>query len=223
MVEKSFRLDMGIAFHGGALSTIISRWTSLTRRLAGLVLLGSMLITTSAGVALPPIVAAVDLLATLAERSPGAREAGVLSNKKARAPLEAPGGASRRIPDAPIPDAVLLPPDAGVLPGAGPDAGLLGGPAAVGGTDHFGSFDSFIPGSPGGFPVGGGPVGFAPPGGTPGAPGGGGGAPPGGGGGTTPPVTPVPEPGAWMLMLASFVLIGAQLRRRAGEPSTRCA
>lgn len=203
----------------------------MVHRLAGLVLLGSMLITTSAGVALPPITAAVDLLATLAARSPGAREAGVLSNKKARVPLEAPGGASSLWkPEAPIPDAVPLPPDAGALPGAGPGSGAsaLGGPEGVGGVDRFGSDESFIPGFPGGggFPSGGGPFGFSPPGGTPGGPGGGGGTPPGGG--TNPPATtptsPVPEPGAWMLMLASVTLMGAQLRRRRWiKFATQCA
>ncbi|MBC9033065.1 hypothetical protein IAG41_11730 [Sphingomonas sp. JC676] len=203
----------------------------MARRLAGLVLLGSMLVTTSAGVALPPITAAIDLLAMIAARSPGVREAGVLSNKKARVPLEAPGEKSSLWkPEAPIPDAVPLPPDAGAVPGAVPDASALGGPEAVGGTDHFGSEESFIGGPPGGggFPIGGGPFGFAPPGGTPGNPGGGGGSPPGGGGGTTPPgnppVTPVPEPGAWILMLASFALMGARLRLRPRRKSTmRCA
>ena len=210
---------MGNASSAGSPYARISAGTNLVRRLAALVLLVSMLITTSSGVALPPITAALDLLATLAARSPGERGAGVLSNKKARVPLETPGGSSsRRISEAPIPDAVPLPPDAGALPGAELDTGVLGGPAPVGGTDHFGSYDGFVPGSPGGgFPVGGGPAGFSPPGG-------GGGTPPGGGGGTTPPVTPVPEPGSWILMLASFALVGAQLRRRRLiRPATRCA
>jgi len=200
---------------------------SLIRRAAGLVLLGSMLFTTSAGVALPPVAAAIDLLATLAARSPGAREVGALSTKLPRVPLSPPGeGTKGGTPEAPIPDAVPLPPEPGAVPGTAPDASALGGPNPVGGTDHFGSTDSFIPGLPGlSFPGGGGPVGFAPPGGTPGNPGGGGGTPPGNGGpnppGTTPN-SPVPEPGAWLLMLASFALIGARLRLRS-QSSTQCA
>jgi hypothetical protein len=203
----------------------------MVRRFAGLAFLGSMLITTSAGGALPPVAAAIDLLAMIAARSPGEREAGVLSNKKARVPLSAPGGvASLWTPEAPIPDAVPLPPDPGALSGAGLGGGAPGGPEGVGGTDRFGSDENFLPGFPGGggFPVGGGPVGFIPPGGTPGNPGGGGGGIPPGGGGTTPPgnppVTPVPEPGAWILMLASVALAGAHLRRRTRtQRPTQCA
>ena len=219
--------------YGLVLSTGKSRSKTLVRRAAGLVLLSSMLMTTSAGVALPPITAAIDLMAALSARSPGAREVGALSNKKARVPLSPPGEKSSAwTPEAPIPDAVPLPPDAGAVPGIVPDGSALGGPSPVGGTDRFGSSDSFVPGFPGGVapPGGGGPVGFAPPGGTPGNPGGGGGTPPGGGGGTTPPGTtpnsPVPEPGGWMLMLASFALLGARLRLRkpsAPKPLTPCA
>lgn len=39
---------------------------------------------------------------------------------------------------------------------------------------------------------------------------------PGGGG----PVSPIPEPGTWLMMIAGFGLIGRGLRQRAGRPVT---
>jgi hypothetical protein len=50
--------------------------------------------------------------------------------------------------------------------------------------------------------------------------GGGGGGATGGGGAPTPPVTAVPEPTTWSLMLIGFGLLGGALRSRRSKPST---
>jgi hypothetical protein len=184
-------------------------WT--LRRGAGLGLIASLLFTTSAGLSLPPIAAAANLLAMIDARSPGPRGEGALSNKHAK--TAKPGFVPESSIWAPHGKPVPAPPVEAAGPPAGPvaDAGGPGGPT---GSDHFGSSDGFLD-YPGGFPGGafgggGGPAGFSPAGGggVPGGPGG------GGGGVITPPAAPVPEAATWALMFAGFGLLGIELRRR---------
>lgn len=195
----------------------------LARRSAGLVMISAMLFTTSAGVALPPVTAAADLLAMIRARSPGLREVGVLANKKPRLapPVEASGvpgsglsaggiGSPRW---APTPESAMPPAEPGAPPAEGVSA--LGTP----GTDSFGASDTVMPGfAPNPIVPGSGPGGIFPVTTS---------TPPGGGGGVVvpppppppppPSTSPVPEPTGWLLMLLSFTLLGAQLRR--GRPA----
>lgn len=177
----------------------------------------ALLSTTSAGIAVPPIAAAIrhaaDAVTLLAERSPGLRAAGAISTKGKRAhtPEAAPIPAATALEnvvgpksfdltaeEAPMPAAAPLPADLfpetlTMLPSASPVGPLFGGG--------------------GGSPAGSSVVPF-------GGSGGGGGGNTGGGGNPPPPPpppSPVPEPMAWAMMIAGFALIGSTLRGRRQE------
>ncbi|MHA6720752.1 PEP-CTERM sorting domain-containing protein [Sphingomonas sp. RS6] len=180
-------------------------------RAGGIAAIASLMLTTSAGIAVAPVAAAFDALAMLSARSPGVREVGAVNTKLARGkmPLVLAGEPPVMAPPvdsefAPIPAAAALPADNPLTEVAG------GNP--IGGTDSFTTSDSFTP-IGGGFGGGGpgGPVGIVP--------GGGGGG--GGGGVPTPtptpttPVSPVPEPGIWAMMIAALFVLGGLARRQS--------
>ena len=170
-------------------------------------------------------------LAMLASRSPGERTTGELVNIKSianGAPALADRGPRQRLL------ARSLPPGEGVgtagLPGDG-IAGLIVPPVPVIPDGLFASAPpESLPGNLpifGGIPIIGGGGGFI------GSPGGGGG---GGGGGTpenpvppvtppvvVPPVTAVPEPETWALMLLGMGLCGMALRRRRRSVTLKTA
>jgi hypothetical protein len=197
-----------------------ARYRRSAARAGGVALIASLMFTTSAGVAVSPVAAAVDALAVLAARSPGVRDAGVFSAKLARdklafalggdAPVLAPPVDSEF---APIPAAAALPADNPLGALAGPVGGIEGFGA---GPDGYTTSDSYTPiGGGGGLGGGsGGPAGFAPGG--------------GGGGGVAPPVptptpTPgvsVPEPGHWAMMIAALFVLGGFARRRLRSEAT---
>jgi hypothetical protein len=200
-----------------------SFWRNEARSGGGRFLMAAFLVvpllsTTSAGIAIAPVSAAVDALSVLAARSPGLRGAGALSTKRAR--LVPSVGADdvsgtqvfdnlpSGTPMAPLPAAVPLPAD--VAP--------VG--AAMLPPNAFAQIPTIAEGAPVGIVSDGGGTGGG--GGTspatvfPGSGGGGG----GGGGGiiVTPtpvtPASPVPEPSLWMMLLSSFLLFGPLLRWR---------
>jgi len=149
----------------------------------------------------------LDPLSLFAGRSPGEREGALLPTKLAKAgPEERVLSEVRdRTPDAggaPPPDSGLLPDAA--LPGSRAADGLPGGPPpgdfapfGVPFGNPGGPGDGFIPGGPGGPSAPSGPGG-------PGGPG----VPP------TGPVSGVPEPGTWAVMILGFFAVGWAARRR---------
>lgn len=182
-----------------------------------------LLSTTSAGIAIAPVSDTIDALAVLAARSPGLRAEGARSTKALRmlpladADMLTGTEAFNNLPPAaeppmaPLPAAVALPADVGpageamLPPAAFAQVPYVVAPSAVGAA----------PGGSGGSGGGAIPTTVFP------GQGGGGG---GGGGGIivvpapaptpVPPITPVPEPGMWLLLLTAFPLVGAALRRR---------
>ncbi len=139
----------------------------------------------------------LDPLSLFAGRSPGEREGALLPTKLAKAGPEERVLSEVRDRD---PGVGAAPPDPGLLPDAAlPGSrladGLPGGPA--GGFTPFGlpfsppggPGDGFIPGGPGGPP-------FVPP-------------------PTNPPVSGVPEPGTWVVLILGFFAVGWAMRRRA--------
>lgn len=170
-------------------------------------------LTAAADAAPPPPVTAADVDSVLDARSPGARRYGWLLDSKAnlrdtgpvgRSPTERVLSSVRHRPVPVVGPAVPQLATSPVVPLGDPVDGALAEGAPVAGLDN-----------PGGAP---GPSGFV------GTPGGGGGVLPGpggnsgggGGDGSTPitPVSPVPEPHGWALMILGFALLGAVLRRR---------
>lgn len=154
-----------------------------------------------------------DPLAILSDRSPGARQPGVLVQSKphmAIQPSERVLSPVRERPASPIPA------NLDNLDDRAKEVINPGSPLAAGGPG------SSIPAP------------FDPPAGSPGfsggiiPPGTGGGGSNGGGGNPPPPgpppppiVTPVPEPATWIMMIVGVGLIGIQLRRRGGaRPAT---
>ncbi|OYW46575.1 MAG: hypothetical protein B7Z08_12095 [Sphingomonadales bacterium 32-68-7] len=158
-----------------------------------------------------------DALADLENRSPGERLVGV-AMKAARAvsqalgvsPAEPEKRAERALPRPPaapageeiafaIPDpaAPLLPTEAPELAGL---PGELGPLASLPGPSFSGGF-GYVPVSGGGGSIGGG--------------GGPGGTTPGGEGGGAPPVSAVPEPATWAMMIMGFGLLGGAMRRQS--------
>lgn len=143
----------------------------------------------------------LDPLSLFAGRSPGEREGALLPTKLAKAGPEERVLSEVRDRDPGIGDPPAAPPASGLLP----DAALPGAPAEgalPGGGDPGGSFapfglpfgppggpgDSFVPGGPGGPP-------FVPP--------------------PTGPVSAVPEPGTWAVLILGFFAVGWAMRRRA--------
>ncbi|WP_232318209.1 PEPxxWA-CTERM sorting domain-containing protein [Sphingomonas sp. TDK1] len=188
------------------------------RKLGAAVTAVSLLSATSAGIAVPPLAAAVEHVSTalsvLSSRSPGVRAAGAYSVKgkyhvDTPPPPSKPDAASVfdfSLPPAPVPEAAPLPPD---LP-------LVDSPPP--GSDIFSPISDVIPaGAPGGV-IG---TNSIPPGGGGGG-GGGGGVPPIGGNPTQPPNPPpppppptaVPEPAQWLMLLTAFAFVGGAMRRR---------
>lgn len=139
----------------------------------------------------------LDPLSLFAGRSPGEREGALLPTKLAKAGPEERVLSEVRDRDPGIGGA--LPPDPGLLPDAAlPGSrigdGLPGGPA--GGFAPFG-LPFAPPGGPGdGFIPGGGTPPFVPP-------------------PTNPPVSAVPEPGTWMVLILGFFAVGWAMRHRA--------
>lgn len=173
--------------------------------------------------------AIADPMSIFAARSPGKRAAGALTQTKSRASAGPAGarptervlaGVRSRPAAAPAIPALVGPID-GIVPGASPfvlpvnaGGGALGPIGPSGPVPVFGG-------------VGGTPIVFG--GGGPGGGGGSGGGGGGGGTGTTPgtPVVPVPivpdlsavpEPAAWLMMIAGFMSIGTVLRFGRRQP-----
>ena len=155
-----------------------------------------------------------DPLSVFAERSPGARAEGALTQSKpARKAVPGPSGqpASSKGRSAPTQGAGQI--DPGVPPAfEAIDLGQSGDEASADGV-------GFVPFETGPFGRGGSGAGFAIDGLGGGAIGGGGLVPPSPPGGVplpdpTPPVSAVPEPQTWLMMLVGFFLLGAALRSR---------
>lgn len=178
-----------------------------------------------------------DPLSLLAQRSPGGRAPGALTQTKpvAAALADAPGSAVPVLPSERVLSNVRSRPP--IVPGfAAPGADLLGlGDAPVapgellplGGGIPVASGLGFaaLPPIIGGGGAGGGSI--APPGGGGGnpSPGDSGVVPPDSGGPSVPPVSGVPEPATWLTMIMGFLAIGGAMRKRlaAGSAATRSA
>ena len=186
-----------------------------------------------ASVAQPGVTAAANLVALLAARSPGERPTGAAATKQKliKAPrqraLSATGAeeeptagtqTARLLPQMVVPESLPGRDAATGLPVASIDLPPEAAPvqAALAGDQSVPAFGGIGGGSPAGIVFAG-----APPGGGGGgivAPPGGGevvNPPPGGGGPViTPPVSAVPEPGTWAMMLLGFAMVGLGLRRK---------
>ncbi|PVX29442.1 PEP-CTERM sorting domain-containing protein [Sphingomonas pokkalii] len=202
------------------------------RLLLTVAIIAPLFITTSAGIAVAPVSAAVDALSVLAARSPGVRAEGAFSTKRLRllplADADALSGSevlanlppAIGTPLAPLPAAVPLPAD------TMPAGEAMMPPPAFAQIPYVALADG-PPGGAGPSGSNGGGQGLAP---SPVFPGGGGSGGGGGGGGIIvaptptptpptppppiPPISAVPEPASWVLMLVAFPMIGAMVRRR---------
>lgn len=172
---------------------------------------------TLGGVASDAVEAGSAALASLFDRSPGARQGGVALKAKARRFAAASPGARRpgRRPAAAAPaPAAATPPDVATavppsifLPEALPGVGEAIPPIALGPDTPVNGGGGFY--NPG-FGGGGGGIFIPGPGGNPGGPIVDVPNPPPG----PPPTAAVPEPGTWLMLILGFGAVGAGLRRR---------